>query len=345
VLPLRSPCPEEKDTVPHPIRSALAVCCALTLPQGALAVTIDNFEEGDFLITDPGATPGATLGLQTGLNPANVVGGTRQVGVTAVAGLTATAELTTTPADDSVALSNNLGAGFYAFIYDGVANTINDENAGTLGVDLSSFDAIEVEAINAGANATIQLGLWDSTTGEWVGPSLPLVSGTNFLTLPDPGPSPFGEVDLTDIQSIRVRVAGLQGSASISEIRAGNLQAAVDLKPGDALNCVNPNAKGRVTVAVLGSSDFDVLAVDPSSLSFGGAAAMKCKLNDVAPVDGFTDLTCKYKSQQVAWPAPGSNCGQVVLTGSLGSGSPIEGSDLACLTGENACESGAVPLP
>jgi hypothetical protein len=244
-----------------------------------------------------------------------------------------------------------------------------DYDFGTLDVDLSSFDAIEVDAVDAGSGATLQLILWDGQRcGEPIpgacpataddaypppkcvfsGPDVPLVTGTNYLLLPAPGPSVFGEADLTDIQAIRVRVKGLAGSssASISEIRVAETPLIqIDLKPGSAVNCVNPDSMGKTTVAVLGSAAFDVTAVDPASLSFGGADAKQCQLKDVTPADGFPDLRCKVNTQQVAWPAPGSNCGPVAMTGTLVDEFPFEASDLACLTGEPACAAGVPPLP
>lgn len=190
-----------------------------------------------------------------------------------------------------------------------------------------------------------QVTLYDSTTGR-VPVFLPLVTGTNTVLLstytsPVPGPV----LDLSDIQAIRVRINGVVGSVSISDIRVAALPVAVDLKPATTLNCVNPGSNGRVPVALLGSSDFDVLDVDTSSLSFGGAAPKMCAVEDVAPADGFPDLNCKYKSQEVAWPAPGSDCGSVVLTGEKTDGTVIEGSDVACLAGEPTCELGVPPLP
>jgi hypothetical protein len=117
-----------------------------------------------------------------------------------------------------------------------------------------------------------------------------------------------------------------------------NLPVDIDLKPGSDPNCVKTNSKGSVPVAILGASDLDVTQIDQSSLEFGGAnPPQRCALADQAPTDGIPDLTCHFATSAVAWPAPGSECGDVTLTGELVDGTAIEGSDLACLTGEAGC--------
>lgn len=126
----------------------------------------------------------------------------------------------------------------------------------------------------------------------------------------------------------------------------------VDLKPGSNPNCVNPRSRGRVPVAVHGAEDFDVTTIDPSSLSFGGAAAVRCSLEDVeseGPTgvfsrDGWTDLVCHFKTQEVTLPPRGSDCGDVALTGERLDGGAIEGGDIVCIPGELTCESG-LPIP
>jgi hypothetical protein len=114
----------------------------------------------------------------------------------------------------------------------------------------------------------------------------------------------------------------------------------IDLKPESDPNCLNPNSRGRTSVAVLGSEDFDVLSVDPSTLAFGGASADQCGLDDSAPADGILDLACRYRVRDIGLPAAGSDCGDVSLTGALVDGTEIEGSDLACIPGEPTCEAG-----
>ena len=387
----------------HVCRLAVALCCALALAQGAGALTLDNFEEGDFSVGPQPVGPPVQV-EQSGLDPANVAGGTRQLGVLAIGSSLASASLTTTAGPDSGLLSTPVPnppgcpfpggcGGVYTLVYDGIANLTDDGSDGTLGLDLSGFQAIEIDAVVTRATQPVgplgplgpvicsivplpaplcqpplylgfippglcalglcfpgaqlqlpptrfQVSLSDSASTQ-VPVFLPLVTGTNRILL-----STFTGVDLADIQGIRVRLNGVVGSVSVSEIRAAAVPVLVDLKPGTALNCVNPGSQGKVQVALLGSSNYDVLDVDASSLRFGGAAPNQCfAVEDLAPYDGFPDLRCKYKTQQVAWPAPGSDCGAVVLTGEETDGTEIEGSDVACLAGEPTCELGMPPLP
>jgi hypothetical protein len=114
----------------------------------------------------------------------------------------------------------------------------------------------------------------------------------------------------------------------------------IDLKPGSDPNCVNPDATGLVAVITLGNADLDVRDIDEATLSFEGATqAQGCDLGDQMGklADGFEDLTCHFERQEVNWPAPDSDCGDVLLAGELRDGTPIEGVDLACLAGELTC--------
>jgi len=390
----------------HVCRLAVALCCALALAQGAGALPIDNFEEGDFSVGPQPAGPPAEA-EQTGLDPANVVGGTRHLSVLAIGPSLSSAGLATTGGPDSALLSTPVPnppgcpfpsscGGVDTLVYDGTPGLTEDGTAGTLGLDLSGFQAIEIDAVVTRASQPVaplgplgpvicsivplpaplcqpplflgfvppglcaiglctpgvqlqlpptryQVSLSDST-GTGVPNFLPLLTGTNRLLL-STFATTLHPVDLSDVQAIRIRINAVVGSVSISDIRAAAVPVAVDLKPGTALNCVNTGSKGKVPVALLGSSTFNVLDVDTSSLSFGGAAVQQCAVQDLIPADGFPDLNCKYKTQQVAWPAPGSDCGSVVLTGEKTDGTEIEGSDVACLAGEPTCELGMPPLP
>jgi hypothetical protein len=112
----------------------------------------------------------------------------------------------------------------------------------------------------------------------------------------------------------------------------------IDLKPGSDPNCVNPRSEGRTSVAILGSDTFDVADIDQFTLDFGGASPVHCAFEDSLPADGITDLACRYTTRNVEWPAAGSDCGDVELTGELLDGTLMEGSDSACLAGEYTCE-------
>ena len=97
-----------------------------------------------------------------------------------------------------------------------------------------------------------------------------------------------------------------------------------DVKPGSCPNPINPKSKGVIPAAILGTSDFDVTAIDPDSvgLRLKGSdmtvAPIRWALKDVATPsespegkedcfsdcnsmgrDGYKDLTLKFKTQEV----------------------------------------------
>lgn len=48
----------------------------------------------------------------------------------------------------------------------------------------------------------------------------------------------------------------------------------VDIKPGSCPNPLNPNSKGSVPVAIVGTADLDVLTIDPTTLELAGVPIM-----------------------------------------------------------------------
>ena len=203
-----------------PSQVLLAFMLAAALAQPAASLTIDNFEETDFTDTDQN-TPGATTTYEHLVaNTSNTTGGVRQVDMLATATVLGigTAILATSAADDSVGLSV-VGAPDPAltvtFIYDGIANSVNDGVNGSLNLDLSPFTSIDLTATAASVVATAQVSLWSSTTAQ-NSAIVPLQNGVTSISL-----ATFG-LDLSDIQSIRVRLTGIDlGEAvALSDISA-----------------------------------------------------------------------------------------------------------------------------
>jgi hypothetical protein len=91
------------------------------------------------------------------------------------------------------------------------------------------------------------------------------------------------------------------------------LEVAVDIKPGSCPNPFNLSSRGVLPVAILGTEEFDVSAIDATSVRLQGVGAVRGSLEDVsAPADGgqecpcseqgpdgYTDLTLKFKVQQL----------------------------------------------
>ncbi len=120
-------------------------------------------------------------------------------------------------------------------------------------------------------------------------------------------------------------------------------EVAFDIKPTSCPNPFNVGKRGLMPVAVLGSAEFDVSDVDVSGLLLVGVAPIHSSLEDVAaPIDwnecectedgpdGFTDLTLKFKMQELAAAVEYAYDGEIVemkLMGNLLDGTTIIGRD------------------
>jgi hypothetical protein len=103
------------------------------------------------------------------------------------------------------------------------------------------------------------------------------------------------------------------------------LEVAIDVKPENPDNRVNPFARGVVPVALLGADGFDVSQVDLGSLAFGpsGAPAEHSHLEDVNQ-DGWPDLVSHHRV-----PLAGIALGdtEACLAGTLTDGTAFAGCD------------------
>ena len=102
---------------------------------------------------------------------------------------------------------------------------------------------------------------------------------------------------------------------------------AIDLKPGDPRNIVDPRLHRTVPVALLGSLAFDVASVDPKTLRFGpGGARPKPRRAIRRDVngDGELDLYARYRLRD-AELAPGAD--EACLRWQTWDGTPYTGCD------------------
>ena len=101
----------------------------------------------------------------------------------------------------------------------------------------------------------------------------------------------------------------------------------IDVKPSSARNPLNMKSKGVIPVAILSSTSFDAVAIDPNSVKFGpGDATEAHMMGHVEDVngDGLDDLMLHFDTQST-----GITCDmdEVSLTGETFGGDAIEGSD------------------
>lgn len=128
----------------------------------------------------------------------------------------------------------------------------------------------------------------------------------------------------------------------------------LDIKPGSCPNPFNVAGRGLLPVAILGSEDFDVSTIVPTSVRLADVAPIRDIYEDVAgPVtdanecgcttegpDGYPDLVLKFRSQEIVDALiddPGDlTRGDILalsLTGELLDGGSIIGSDCIVLVG------------
>lgn len=121
----------------------------------------------------------------------------------------------------------------------------------------------------------------------------------------------------------------------------------VDIKPGSCPNPLNVKSKGNLPVAILGTLDFDVRAIDVTSITLNGVAPVRsgyedvtapafktedCDCEELAP-DSYEDLELKFDTQEIVDSMGDVDDGEEVtltLTGKLlesAGGTGIEGVD------------------
>ncbi len=114
----------------------------------------------------------------------------------------------------------------------------------------------------------------------------------------------------------------------VSGVTVPVLQVNIDIKPGgsEQPSPVNPRAKGKVPVALLGSAEFAVDEVDQATLTFGhsGDEASLHKCNDPRDVNGdaHPDLVCHFENQIAAFDGTED---EAIAKGKLRSGRRFEG--------------------
>jgi pimeloyl-ACP methyl ester carboxylesterase len=134
---------------------------------------------------------------------------------------------------------------------------------------------------------------------------------------------------VTSVLAENVPVAAIPAEPYIVRI-ARNIQAGIDIKPGDTSNSVNLRSRGRIPVAILSTLDFDAPnVVRKDSLTFGHtgneASLVFCNWNgEDVNGDGLPDLVCHFAAELTRF-APGDTEG--LLKGETVQGTLLSGMD------------------
>jgi hypothetical protein len=97
----------------------------------------------------------------------------------------------------------------------------------------------------------------------------------------------------------------------------------IDVRPGYPDNTINLSSREWVPVAVITSTTFDAALIEPGSVHFAGAAALRSRLHDV-DADGDYDMLLHFEQRQLVL-SEGDHRG--CLNGRLASGQAFEGCD------------------
>jgi hypothetical protein len=167
---------------------------------------------------------------------------------------------------------------------------------------------------------------------------------TSYLT---PGPNTLHIVTHTysDCLGLVAALVDLPAGAAPTN----DITVAFDVRPGGCPNPFNPDAQGVLPVAILGTADFDVTKIDPTTLAINGVPLLRSAILDVATpftgsltdcsscssagADGYADLTVKFDFPAVSATVENAlvgECRSLTITGKLKAefgGTPIKGTD------------------
>ncbi|MGB3093537.1 MAG: choice-of-anchor D domain-containing protein, partial [Candidatus Zixiibacteriota bacterium] len=135
-----------------------------------------------------------------------------------------------------------------------------------------------------------------------------------------------------------------------------------DIKPRSCPNPFNTKSKGVLPVAILGTDQFNVSNIDPSTVMLEGVSPLRWNWEDVSrPVDprydvcdcttegpdGFMDMTLKFDHREVLAalePVFDEEVRVLTLTGMTYAGTPIEGTDCVVILhkGQSRASSGNI---
>ena len=313
-----------KDSSLNGVVCAFIYALLFTTPVGAANYPIDamNITGGSVVWSLPGGLPEvdifSSFGPDTNLvggyigtggstslpfdppNPDNILFFTFFDGLNDVATYTAASNLGTTSVPADITPGGPVPTG----TLDDTLNTIEMDLSSWFGSINNATDVWAGTGLDDGFTSPLATGTWNPVTYEY---ELTWNSRT-----PDSPTNPFPGLES------QWTLTGYAYPVVIVSIT-------IDVKPGSNINPVNIFSKGKLTVAILTTDDFDASMVDVNTVQFGPgfAAPSKYRLDDVDG-DGDWDMKLKFKTQET-----GIACGEteVTLTGETFDGQSFAGMD------------------
>jgi hypothetical protein len=199
-------------------------------------------------------------------------------------------------------------------------------------------------ALNSMANATFAI---DFYANDLIDPS-GYGEGQIFLGTTNVTTDAAGNADFTAVvaagaaagQQVTATATAAAGNTSefsqSAEVVLTTISVAIDIKPGDGPNTINPRANGTIPVAILSTAEFDAAtAVDRSSLTFGRIgdepSLVSCdQATEDVNGDAWPDLVCHFDTQQTGFIIGDT---EGILQGSTLGGVSIEGRDAVRVIG------------
>jgi hypothetical protein len=103
----------------------------------------------------------------------------------------------------------------------------------------------------------------------------------------------------------------------------------VDIRPGPGPNPLNVRSRGVLPVVIRGSTNLNVMDIDPSSIRLQCVPALRAQYEDITR-DGIKDLVLKFSTQSIVANLPSDNDREVVsltLVAELKNGTAVSGVD------------------
>lgn len=158
--------------------------------------------------------------------------------------------------------------------------------------------------------------------------TIALLSGSPTIDAIPPGVNGCGTTITTDQRGVN-RPQGPGCDIGAFEFVLQTLTVAIDIKPGERPNAINPRSNGTTPVAILSTPSFNAASqVDTTSLKFGQTgnepSLAFCSPPQDVNGDGLPDVLCHFTTQKAGFQAGDT---QGVLTGKAIVGTPIRGTD------------------